>query len=310
MCPTREEVPNMAGNPFDKAARYAVKLDPAGFLGWALALAPEGFEFRGWLDTRGVPFPGELDRTGDLVAHLTDPATNLVPWAVPIEFQTEPDPLMFGRLLIYLGHLWIRLKPDPERGSRFRLGPVVVNLTGTGFASRRMEWQQAGFGTTVNVRERNMEDESADETLTGIAAGRWSRGLLPWIPLMTGGDDSGIIDRWKALADGEPDFRRRAEFSGLGKVMAEAAGRGAIWKNALRDWNVQQSEVVNEWKEEARADARAASLIDVLELRFGKLSPELTAAIHDTTASAKLREWIKLAVKVASIDEFRQTAGI
>jgi hypothetical protein len=61
-----------------------VKLDPAGFLGWALGLAATEFEFRGWLDTRGVPFPGELDRTGDTVVHLADPATNLVPWALPV----------------------------------------------------------------------------------------------------------------------------------------------------------------------------------------------------------------------------------
>jgi hypothetical protein len=300
----------MAGNPFDKAARYVVKLDAAGFLSWALNLAPEGFEFRGWLDTRGVPFPGELDRTGDLVAHLADPATNFVPWAVPIEFQTEPDPVMFGGLLIYLGHLWIRLMPDPERGSRFRLGPVVVNLTSTGFASRRMEWPQAGLETAVTVRERNMEDESADEVLTGIAAARWSRCLLPWIPLMTRGDETGIIDRWKVAADGEPDARRRSEFGGLAKVLSEAAGRGAIWKNALRDWNVQQSEAVMEWMEEGGANARAASLVDILTMRFGAPAPELTATIHDTTASAKLREWIKLAVKVASLDEFRHAAGI
>lgn len=300
----------MPRNDYDQASRYAVKLDPPGFLGGALGLPEPAFVFEGWLDTRGVPFPGDYDRTGDTVARLADPSTNLVPWAVALEFQAEPDPVMFGRLMVYLGHLWLAIKPDPERGSRFRLGAVVVNLTGTGYATRRMEWPAAGLETTIAVRERNMEDESADEVLTGVAAGRWSRGLLPWIPLMTGGGDTGIIDRWKALADGEPDARRRSEYAGLAQVLANAAGRAAIWKNALRDWNMRQSEVVMEWREEGRADGRATSLLDVLEMRFGAVAPELAAAVHDTTDSAKLRRWIKLAVAATSLDEFRAAGGI
>jgi hypothetical protein len=127
---------------------------------------------------------------------------------------------------------------------------------------------------------------------------------------MTGGDDPGMIERWKALAEGEPDARRRSELAGLAKVLAGAPKRGAIWKNALREWNVHQSEAVMEWQEEAAANARAKSLLDILEMRFGTVSPELTATIHDTTTSTKLREWIKLAVKAASLDEFRQMAGI
>jgi hypothetical protein len=69
----------MAVNPFDKASRFAANLDAAGFLGWLLALPPQNYEFRGWLDTRGVAFPGHPDRTGDTVAHLTNPMEHGVP---------------------------------------------------------------------------------------------------------------------------------------------------------------------------------------------------------------------------------------
>jgi hypothetical protein len=48
------------------------------------------------------------------------------------EFQTAPDPAMFGRLLANLSDIWTHLRPDPERGSRFNVGAAVVNLTGQG----------------------------------------------------------------------------------------------------------------------------------------------------------------------------------
>src|SRR5262245_53436294 len=57
-------------NVYDQAARYAVKLDPAGFCRWLLPGLDPAVEFRGWLDTRTLPFPGEQDRTCDTVAAL------------------------------------------------------------------------------------------------------------------------------------------------------------------------------------------------------------------------------------------------
>jgi hypothetical protein len=73
---------------------------------------------------------------------------------------------------------------------------------------------------------------------------------------------------------------------------------------------VTESDPIEEWLEKERVKELAMSMTDSLDSRFGMLPPELTAAIHDTTNSAKLREWIKLAVKVASLDEFRAAAGI
>ena len=41
---------------FDQAARYVAKLDPPGFLRWLLSSLDPGLAFRGWLDTRTLPF--------------------------------------------------------------------------------------------------------------------------------------------------------------------------------------------------------------------------------------------------------------
>ncbi len=248
----------MPENPFDKASRFAAQMDSAGFLGWLLRLPPGGFAFGGWLDTRAVPFPGDRDRTGDTVARLERPTGDQPPWAVAVEFQTVPDPDMFGRLTDYLSMLWRHLRPDKERGSRFDVGAAVVNLTGNGLASRRMDWPEAGLTTELKVVERNLETESADELLAGIEAGRVSRCLLPWVPLMAGADNPALVDRWKVLAEAEPASQRKAEFGGIALLFAGRVGRKGLWEAKLEGWNVEESIVVNEWMAKGEARGRAA----------------------------------------------------
>lgn len=87
---------------FDQAARYAATLDPA-------------LPFRGWLDTRTLPVPGEPDRICDTVAGLARGATVEPAWALVIEFHAEPDPDMLDRLREYLARLRRELRPGVER---------------------------------------------------------------------------------------------------------------------------------------------------------------------------------------------------
>jgi hypothetical protein len=279
----------MPENVFDKASRFAARrLDPEGFVSWLLNLPPGGFAFRGWLDTRAVPLPGDRDRTGDCVARIERPTGDQPPWALAVEFQTAPDPEMFGRLVDYLSVLWRHLRPDAERGSRFQVGAAVVNLTGNGLASRRMEWPEAGLATELKVVERNLEAESADELLKGIESGRWSRCLLPWVPLMAGAGEPGLADRWKSIATGEPDSRRRAEFGGIALLFAEYVGRKEVWHAKLEGWNVEESTVVREWVAmgEARGEARGrvatarAILVRLGTKRFGSPSADIETAIR------------------------------
>ena len=276
----------MTRNDYDKASRFAAKLDPPRFLEWALGLTPTAFQFEEWLDTRSVPFPGDKDRTGDTVARVTDPASGGRPWAIAVEFQNEPDPRMFGRLLGYLSGIWLEKKPDPEAGSRFEVGAVVVNLTGRGNASREMRWPAAGLATQLVVRERNLQDESAADLLATIESGGLSRALLPWIPLMTGGDDPGIIERWKRVAEAEPDLRERANYAAPALALSEAAGRQLIWTKALEDWNVQKSTIVEGWVKQARVEGRVeesrAIMLRQGKKKFGRLPTKKQQAELDT----------------------------
>jgi hypothetical protein len=222
----------MAAGSYDKASRYAARIDPPGFLALVLGLPPAAIDFRGWLDTRHMPFPGDRNRTNDTVGRLGDTSGAGPPWAVAVEYQSDPDPDVFGRLLAYLGGLWLGLRPDPERGSRYRVAAAVVNLTGSGSASRRMEWAEAGLGVELRVIKFNLERESIDTLLGGIASGRLSRCVLPWVPLTAGADAIGAIERWKRLAEAETD-RRRADYAGLARIFAERAGRKDVWRTQL-----------------------------------------------------------------------------
>ena len=290
--PYASRSPIMRRNDYDQASRFAAKLGPAGFLEWALRLGPPSFRFEEWLDTRAVPFPGDTDRTGDTVARLANLAAGGQPWAIAIEFQVEPDSLMFGRLLGYLAAIWQARKPDRESGSRFHVGAVLVNLTGRGDASRDMEWEEAGLGLRLKVQERNLATESADELLTAIEAGSRPRTLLPWMSLMTGGDESAIIERWKRAAEVEPNLRRRADYAAPAVALAEAAGRKSIWVKALEGWNVYRATIVDEWLEQRREEDRAgirAMLLRLGKKRFGRSpSKKQAAELQAITDPARL----------------------
>ena len=279
-------------NVYDKASRYAAHLDAPGFLRWLMPDLPPNVAFHGWLDTRTLPFPGEADRTCDTVACFHHAGTGDW-WAVPVEFQIEPDGEMFGRFLEYLGRLWRERRPAADGTARYKVGAAVVNLTGRGVASRDMLLGPSGPRTQLQVVERNLIDEDATATLAGVAGGRIARAVLPWIPLMRDGGEPGIMERWKELALAEPDGRRRAEYGALALVFAEPAGRRPLWKQALEKWNMTESQQVLEWMAEGEAkgqlrEARAL-LRDLLEDRFGPLPEALAQRIEAANDITRLR---------------------
>ena len=143
-------------NPYDKASRYTINLDPASFLRWLLRCEPG---FRGWLNARTLTFPGQPDRTCDTVAHLVDDRNRS--WALPVEFQLRPDPEMFGRFLGYLGALWLEVRPAGGDEDRYAVAAVLVNLTGRGNTARDFRWPKAQLRTCLTVREVNLADRSA-----------------------------------------------------------------------------------------------------------------------------------------------------
>ena len=126
---------------------------------------------------------------------------------------------------------------------------------------------------------------------------------------MRGGDDPGIMTRWQELAQTEPDPQRRADYGGLALVFAEAAGRRPAWKEALKEWNVIQSQQVLEWmaqgeakgkaegEAKGKAEGKAESILRALEMRFAQEPPaDLIAIIRATTDLDQLSRWFDAAM--------------
>ena len=292
----------MPPNPFDQACRYLLRRCPALLL-WLLDATEEVVLFIRWLNAK-LTIPGFPERENDMIAHVRRQDQGGQPWAIPIEFQVEPDALMFGRFLVYEGLIWLLEKPTEHPGDRFNLVGLVVNLTGIGTTGQDMVWT-AGKGTGLQPIERNLQRFRASDVLDQIAAGKAPRAALALIPLMIGGGEPGIVQRWLEVAQLEPEERWRADFC-LARVFAELTGLQEAWKIALEGFNVRQSAVVNEWK----AEASARILCIVLKSRFGSLPEELAGRIAQTTDVDLLERWGTFAGEASSLDEFRQKAGL
>ncbi len=217
---------------------------------------------------------------------------------------------MFGRFLGYLGALWLEVRPAGGDEDRYAVAAVLVNLTGRGNTSRDFRWPKAQLRTWLTVREVNLADRNARSELRAIARGNVSRCVLPWIPLMTGGDEAGIMARWKELAAAEPDSRKRSDYAALAIVFAEAAGRRAVWKKALEGWNMEQSLQVLEWMAEGEAKGAMRDLLRLLELPFGTVPAELAEKIRATADLAELHRWFDAAVAAKTLKQVRSVIGV
>ncbi len=299
----------MPTDPYDRASRYLLRRNPLALLAWLLKMRETQLTFVQWLDTRRLPWPGQPDRTCDTVAWLTDPARNGLPWAIPVEFQLTPDAEMFGRLMVYLGQVWLELRPSDLPGDRFSVAGVVVNLTGKGNSGRTMKWPRGKLNTTLKPAERNLSTMQASQVLAGVAAGTIPRVVLAWLPLMKNGSKEVMIQRWLELASDETDPSRRADL-GLVLVFAEAAGCRPAWQEALEGWNVVESQVVKEWQDQAVRRDKAQTLLRLLKARYGEVPREVADRIQQAKQTEDLDRWLLAFATAATLEQFRRDSGL
>jgi hypothetical protein len=300
----------MTGNPYDQASRFLVKRDPEGVFAWLLNLRAADFRFVRWEDARRLHFPGEPDRYCDTVAHLENLSAGGSPWTAVLEFQADPDPHMFGRLLAYLGQLWLELRPHAGLTDRFDVAAVVVNLSGTGNTSRRMAWPEAGLVTELKPREVNLGRLEANGMLDEVESGRVTRTALAFVPLMQNGGDPTILSRWLTVASAEPDVRRRGDLGYLAKLFAEKAGCWEEWDNVLKGWNMVISKQVQLWQAEGKAEGKAEAIVRLLLLRFKQVPEDLACRLNETTDVGQIEAWFDLAFAANSLEEFRAEAKL
>ena len=300
---------------YDLTARRVARLDAAAFFCWLLTDFEKTLRFAGWLDPRSAPPGTDPEVIGDTLARLEELAGEEPPWLFAVEFQTVPDPTMFGRLLRQVGQWWEDLRPDPLPDSRYQIAAAVVNLTGTpqsAPASREHRLPTPdGLFWGIKVRERYLADESADQTLARIESGELRRTILAFIPLMQGAGEADIISRWVAEANRETDARRRADLGSLALTLASLKDWFAAWKEALKEWNVIESPYVLELQAEARREATLKATLNAkredlkvfLEGRFGSLPADLAQRIETTTDLAKLDQLVRAASRIGRLEE-------
>jgi hypothetical protein len=328
---------------YDQAARYLIRQAPLAFFRWMIPRFLEGREYQRFVDASPVAFPGEPDRVCDTVAEFL-PMDSIGPrWLVDTEVQAEPHSDMLERLGEYAYRLRRDLRYGKGKKGKYKVLSVLLNLTG---AAQRDELDMTvselmGAGTRLRVVLRTLRNESATATLARIERQELERPILPWIPLMQGAGEAGIIEDWKRLAGQEPDNRWRSDYGALAGIFAELAGRKQIWKTSLEGWTVKQSTVVQEWideatkelvekakqdtlkakqeareqglqegRQEGRLEEKRQTLFDALQTRFGAPLPvRLTSAISRQTDLHELGRWFKLALITNSLKEFRSAIG-
>jgi hypothetical protein len=301
---------------YDQAGRYTIKRHPEAFFTWRAPSLSAAWKWLRWQDTRTLAFPGLPDRVCDTVAEFELSTDSRRRCLVDVEVQAEPDEDMLERV----GEYALRLR----RERRYEQGPagkyvvlgIVLNLTGDK-QPRRLdmsvpEWSDAGHW--LQVSQATLSTESAGSTLARIAAGDLDRWVLPWVPVLQDAAEAANMAEWKRLAAQEADSRNRSDFAALAAEFAELAGTAALWRKALKGWNMRESPQVLEWQREARTEARTEARLETrreyveraVRLRFGRPVPaDLADQLAGIKSAAELDRWFDASQTAHSLDAFR-----
>jgi hypothetical protein len=303
----------MEDTSYDEASRYLARRAGAPLLHWLLQLDGTHISFGSWLDSV-LTIPGIKGRICDVVARMADLDKRGMPTACIVEFQSVPDPNMFGRLLLAGGLCWLTVKPVDLPGDRYELCAVVVNFTGQGDCARHMT-----LGTTewkLTPRELNLEPFDAAAVLEEVATGKAPREVLAWISVMKNGGDPATMKRWLEIAGAETDLGRRGDYA-LVRLFAVLVGREEAWGKAVEALKMKEPQIVLDWKAEARSEGertgllrgKADALVRVLG-RLGALPEDLVAGLRASKDSGQLDRWLDLALTARTIEDFRRDAGL
>ncbi len=115
------------------------------------------------------------------------------------------------------------------------------------------------------------------------------------------------IEKWKELAAQEPDDRRRSDYGGLAQVFANLKPWSRVWQDALKEWDVLTSPIVEQWKAEAAATAAAQANLNearkiVMLAGRAKLGEPPARKVADLDAVTDLNALEQLVVRLFTVD--------
>ena len=308
----------MAEYDYDHSSRFAAqRLDPEGFLAWVLPDFAEGWEFKGWLPTESIPFPGEADRRCDTVASFVPKSSDQAACAIVIEMQTYPTDFINDRGAEYqlIVRRTVLYQATPPL-VRYEMGLVVVNLTGR---PQRAKWRtgpkvKPPIGLQMTSRVVTLRVMDAVEHLDRIERGELSWCILPWISLMRGSNSQDVLTRWKSIAERVAPKEHWPSLRGIVGVFSWLTKSQSIWVTGLEGWTMIRSPAFDIYRNEGKAEGREeglqafrSTLRQLLERRFNTALPvDLAQLIQNQQELSTLSRWTNAVIDVESLDEFRQ----
>ncbi len=292
--------------PFDQTARQIAKSNGRGFTGWVLRHGdpPPPLPFERWDDTRRTSWPGGPERTDDLVAILQGPDGTGRTWLI-VEVKAEPE----RTALIQVGVYELLLAGEVGEGGQ--VGSVLLNLTGQGSKDGlHLGVPGVGKGHHVGPLVVNLSEDDAAGTLREIAEGKLELCVLPWLPLLQGGGEPGLIEEGKRIAETELDVEFRVRWRDWALVLAELSKQFVNWQRGLEGWMVKESQVINGWLREGerKGELRQAreDLLEVVRDKYQVPVPEdIQLAVQGTNDTNMLRRWLLAAAKASTLEQFR-----
>jgi hypothetical protein len=93
-------------------------------------------------------------------------------------------------------------------------------------------------------------------------------------------------------------------------VFAEAAGRRLVWHDALKEWNMTESQQVLEWMAQGEVKGEIKALLLLLHKKFPPgPSPDLVSFLQSCKDSTLVTRWLAAAIDAASLDDFHRAVG-
>jgi hypothetical protein len=272
---------------YDQTARYAAVQGLVDYLRLVINAPPDEVEVIREVPNKLTNLPNTPDREGDLILFLRDLVHNSLPWHTLFEHKSYADQSGVPQALEYAATLYRNVRIG---GAYVDLGVIVVNLSGRLYIEpRRLGNTEVRNVNAVNIV--NFVDFSADEILGRIEHGRLGRICLSWIPLMQGGCESAIIQRWIAERNRETDPKVRSDCRHIALVFANLTKCKDVWVEALgeEEKNMPIPDIIQTWmnkaatkaateaKDEERAETRKKGrIIFAIQKAQLKLGEELT----------------------------------
>ena len=131
--------------------------------------------------------------------------------------------------------------------------------------------------------------------------------ILPWVPLMAGANELKAVERWKRLAEAEPDSRKRSEFGLLAQIFAERAGRKDLWHKQLKEWNVEETIIGKRLIAEGEANEARKLLLHLGSKRFGPAPAPVESTLRAIPERERLERMADRLLDATSWDDLLAT---